>query len=276
MIGTLGALPNIAQLLRPSDAPDASQDAPESRSETALPALESRGLGRFGALPFDLVPRPVQAPGGAERGHGSDHPRYGGLTQVSPGELSQLRAERFEQSVEHSLSFEVTTREGDRVTLQFEQLDYAGYAANTTRFESAQASQRAVSMSVVGDLSESELAAIDRAVQSASELASRFFGGDLSTPAEVLASLDFDSAELSTFALDMRQAQSLELTQVYQPAQSRLSGLASRNTGIADLLQALGDGQRRMIEALGEVLDAPSAASLTRGLVPELIAPVRF
>ncbi len=276
MIGALDALPNIAQLLRLSDEPDSAQEAASQRPDAALQAPDSQGFGRFGALPFDLVPRPVHALGAAERGHGSDHARHGPLHQVSAGDLRNLRAERFEQSVEHSLSFEVTTREGDRVTLHFEQLDYAGYAAGATRFESAQASQRAVSMSVVGELSESELAAIDRAVQSASELASRFFGGDLSSPAEVLASLDFDSAELSTFALDMRQAQSLELTQVYQPAQSRLTGLASRNSGIADLLEALGDGQRHMIEALGEVLDAPSAASLTRGLVPELIAPVRL
>ena len=272
MIDALGGLPNLAHLLRSEAGASAAENHRPENTPQDTPSVQSL-LGRFGPLPAGLAPLPVSAAERSLESPALDSARRGPLQNLDAQSFGRLSAQRFEAAESSALSFELTTQDGDRITFQFEQLDYQRYAEAGGNSEAVALTERAVTMSVVGDLSSDELAAIDQAIASVTDLAGRFFGGDLSQPAAVLAGLDIDAGQLAEFSLNLTQTQSAELTRVFEPAANRLSGIAARQPGVGELLEQLGEGQRRFIDSLSQVLDAPSAVGLARGIVPELISP---
>ena len=272
MIDALGGLPNLAHLLRSETGASATENLRAEDTSSDVPSIQSL-LGRFGPLPAGLAPLPVSAVERTLDSPAQDIARRGPLQNLDAQSFGRLTAQQFAAAERSALSFELTTQDGGRVSFQFEQLDYQRYAEAGGNSESAALTERAVTLSVVGDLSPDELAAIDQAIASVTDLAGRFFGGDLSQPAAVLAGLDIDAGQLAEFSLNMTQTQSAELTRVFEPAASRLSGIAARQPGVGELLEQLGEGQRRFIDSLSEVLDASSAVGFARGIVPELISP---
>jgi|GEM_PF-3342926 len=181
------------------------------------------------------------------------------------------RAARFmaySERNETGFSLELRTREGDVVSLNFRQLDYrsAAQADGTSVVE--QGLERMVNMSVTGDLSNAELAAIDRLLAQVTEEASSFFEGDLLATAARLSSLDFDSQQLASFALDFTRTSQRELTQVYTGSNRSLSDLARQDSGVASLLEMLASTQRRLMDEARALFDAPSAARFSRTVVP--------
>ncbi len=173
---------------------------------------------------------------------------------------------------ETEFSLELRTREGDVVSLNFRQLDYRSSAQGNGTSVSEQGLDRMVNMSVTGDLSDAEFAAIDRMLAQVTEEAASFFEGDLLATAARLTSLDFDSEQLASFSLDFTRTSQIELTQVYTDSNQSLSDLASRDGGVASLLEMLASTQRQLMEEAKVLFDAPSAAKFARSLVPELFS----
>lgn len=173
---------------------------------------------------------------------------------------------------ETEFSLELRTREGDVVSLNFRQLDYRSSAQGNGTSVSEQGLDRMVNMSVTGDLSDAEFAAIDRLLAQVTEEAASFFEGDLLATAARLTSLDFDSEQLASFSLDFTRTSQIELTQVYTDSSQSLSDLASRDSGVASLLEMLASTQRQLMEDAKVLFDAPSAAKFARSLVPELFS----
>jgi hypothetical protein len=186
------------------------------------------------------------------------------------------KAASFSSYSEHNeteFSLELRTREGDVVALNYRQLDYRSSAQSSNGASvNEQALERMVSMSVTGDLSDAEFAAIDRMLAQVTAEAASFFEGDLLGTAARLTSLDFDSEQLASFALDFTRTSQIQLTQVYTDSSQSLSDLASRDSGVASLLEMLAATQRRLMEEAKVLFDAPSAAKFARSLIPELFS----
>ena len=173
---------------------------------------------------------------------------------------------------ETEFSLELRTREGDVVSLNFRQLDYRSSARGNGASVSEQGLERMVNMSVTGDLSDAELAAIDRMLAQVTEEAASFFEGDLLATAARLMSLDFDSEQLASFALDFTRTSQIELTRVYSDSSQSLSDLASRDSEVASLLEMLASTQRQLMEDARVLFDAPSAAKFARSMIPEMFS----
>lgn len=185
------------------------------------------------------------------------------------------KAASFSSYSEHNeteFSLELRTREGDVVSLNFRQLDYRSSAQGNGASVSEQGLERLVNMSVTGDLSDAEVAAIDRMLNQVTDEAGSFFEGDLLATAARLTALDFDSEQLASFALDFTRTSQIQLTQVYTDSNQSLSDLASRDSGVASLLEMLAATQRQLMEDAKTLFDAPSAAKFARSLIPELFS----
>ena len=185
------------------------------------------------------------------------------------------KAASFSSYSEHNeteFSLELRTREGDVVSLNFRQLDYRSSAQGNGGSVSEQGLERLVNMSVTGDLSDAEFAAIDRMLNQVTDEAASFFEGDLLATGARLTALDFDSEQLASFALDFTRTSQIQLTQVYTDSNQSLSDLASRDSGVASLLEMLAATQRQLMEDARSLFDAPSSAKFARSLIPELFS----
>ncbi len=193
----------------------------------------------------------------------------------SPSELeNSLVSRSTSMREETSLSLELTTREGDVVSLNFRQADFASSETDQTGFSAQAGVERYVSMSVVGELSEEELSAIDGFIAKVAEEASELMDGDLGAAAMRLASMGFESDALASFALDFRQSSYQLMTSVYSPrGEQGLADLACRDCGIADFLRNIADMQRRLIDDAKSLFADVDAARLGRSVVP---AALRF
>ena len=169
-----------------------------------------------------------------------------------------------------SLAFELTTLEGDRVSVSVTQRADTAERFGSDGYESRSSLSEQVRIEVAGDLSAEESEALNRVLESVDELAQQFFaGGPLAEPAELLRSLDFDSSTLAEVSLNLRLEQRVEVAQTYVQGPSsaaQLEGLASRNSGVAELLERIGSAQLNMIEQLAAFLEPADASRFGRTL----------
>ncbi|MCP5179797.1 MAG: hypothetical protein H6993_07615 [Pseudomonadales bacterium] len=204
-----------------------------------------------------------------------------------PRRLQAMSAEQFNQAVsyrsstqhdETRLSLAVRTREGDVVTLQFRQADFALREQSADGELSASGFERSISLSVAGDLSAAEAAAVDGVLAQVADQLSALYSGDLNEAASKLANLDFGGDALASFALDFSRSTRQDVVQAYGgavPGDSVLAQLARGDAGVATLLDSLAWAQRDLMAGVASLFDAPSGVTLANGIVGSLIAPVR-
>lgn len=133
----------------------------------------------------------------------------------------------------------IRTRDGDELTLRFENVQQFTYNQQT-RFSSNRGSEgglpssqadqvsssasvlyqyfqrNGVSFTLEGELDEDELKSIADLVGRANDLADTFFGGDLDRAFEDAINLGFDEKELVGYALQLNSRQRAEMVQTYE------------------------------------------------------------
>lgn len=132
-----------------------------------------------------------------------------------------------------SFSFQLTTQQGDVVTLKFQN---SNAAYDATSFHSTAGQQRLsqssgvsasseLSFEVDGDLNDSELAAINALVQDVSGIAEDFFANDVEGAFEAALQLGFDGSQIASFNLNLQRSETTQYAQTYQRNQHpHLSG----------------------------------------------------
>lgn len=205
-------------------------------------------------------------------------PRKADKNHVATSEQGRLMASKmqFERAYQYSetMSLQLTTREGDKVTLDFRQM-YAEYQSykqeqqseqgpNGVRyFESREmmemtAFEERFAFSVEGDLNEDELAAIFNVFEQVDSLANDFFGGNLESALQKAMELEIDYGQLQSMSLNLTQT-STEVIRYQQEAMSQYQGVqngadaANQNAGanMSDLPPYLQQWQS-VIERLDE------------------------
>ncbi|MDX1347762.1 MAG: hypothetical protein R3189_05885 [Thiomicrorhabdus chilensis] len=179
--------------------------------------------------------------------------------------LSTSAMQHMEQAYQYSetMSLQLTTREGDQVSVDFRQL-YAQYQSFKSEqqaeqgpegvryFESREtmevtAFEERFAFSVQGELNEDELKAVFEVFEQVDGLANEFYNGDLEVAMQKAMELDMDSSQLQSLQLNMTQStvvasryqqsamaqyEAMQREASLQPASE---GEASENAKISDL-----------------------------------------
>jgi hypothetical protein len=202
------------------------------------------------------------------------------IERAEPTEFRKFRLQQFQASTETALKLELETREGDRIVLDFSQVE----ALSRTRLrgrdddggrvryqETAQSLERLVNIEISGDISEEERAAIDAVFDRVLEVANSFFGASTEAALNKVRDMEIDTETLLDFSLKMSQKRSIEATRAYADADAGLERLASRDVEVSRTLEYLGESQRGLVEEAREVLDDRSAAKMVRSLLPAML-----
>ncbi|VAW45029.1 hypothetical protein MNBD_GAMMA04-653, partial [hydrothermal vent metagenome] len=141
------------------------------------------------------------------------------------GKMAAARMTQFESMYQYSesMSLQLTTREGDTVSIDFRQLytEYQAYRheqstqsapSGVRYFESKEAMESTsfeeqFAFSVNGDLNEDELKAIFDVFEQVDKLANRFFNGDIEKALSQAMALEIDFGQLQSFQLNLTQTE---------------------------------------------------------------------
>lgn len=161
----------------------------------------------------------------------------------------------YEAAQQNSFEFTVTTRDGDRVTIQssaLRSLVQENASFTTAGGASGEYSQYAYGedlqfqLEVDGELDSGEVKALQELLSQVNDLAEDFFSGDVTAAFDAALSLGYNESEISSFALNLSQTSVQRATSAYQ-AVGALPG-----SGIGSLgqqLQPLGNFARGLVEA---------------------------
>lgn len=128
-----------------------------------------------------------------------------------------ITAEQASWQQNNQMSMQILTRDGDKVTVSFQH-----HAAMQSSFSAGGASFSAFSnqqfeISVNGQLDDNERQALNDLFDQVGKLGDQFFGGDLGAALESALSLGYNTRELASFSLDLRQSSFAQRTRQYQP-----------------------------------------------------------
>ena len=164
-------------------------------------------------------------------------------------------------SSKQSFEFELTTRDGDKVTINVSQSNASHDAVSvnnsgdesTTTFSSSRLSESGYSISVQGNLDEGEMSAIDSLMKKLTDVSDKFFSGDTQGALDKVSNLGYNTSEIASFSLDLNTVQQTRETAVYQQV-----GGTSQNASINQLIQPLQDYASKLGEAHQQFIDSLS------------------
>ncbi|WP_051678461.1 hypothetical protein [Thiomicrospira pelophila] len=193
------------------------------------------------------------------------------VKRLDHASMSAASMQRYQGSYHYSntMSMQLTTREGDQVTVDFRQL-YAQYQEFSHQqaseegpkgvryFESREAMEMTAfeerfGISVQGDLNEEELGAIFDVFEQVDQLANNFYNGDIEKAFEQAMNLQVDFGQIQSFSLDMTRSEmrtvSYQQAAVAQYQQVQNSNDKQGQVGVKDLPPYL-QGWQSAIERL--------------------------
>lgn len=187
---------------------------------------------------------------------------------------ASINSYRSEYQREESLSFSLTTRDGDTVQISLANALNArfGYDSASAGGASIESYAGRISggsdflLQVDGDLDEGELEAINNLVAQVDELAQSFFAGDFDQAFAYAQEIGFDSSELASFSLDL----SLSETQVTQASSVQTNAYRDQAAQGASL-----EPLRQSFAPFGELLSNFNAGEpLAKFNIDELVKPI--
>lgn len=144
------------------------------------------------------------------------------LSQAERSEQPRAFAGQSQLSVANSLSLEVFTRDGDKVTVSFSQSESRSASFAPGQLNLSSSSQSGYELSVEGNLDEDEKEALTSLFDSVQDLSERFFSGDLGGALEQAFELGFDGNELASLSLNLTQQTFASSTRAYSDIQPQL------------------------------------------------------
>jgi hypothetical protein len=151
--------------------------------------------------------------------------------------------------------FEVTTKEGDKVTINAS----ASYGANVNRsgntLTASYSESQAFSLSIEGDLNEEELNSISNLLSKVNTLAEQFYAGDIESAFNQAHNLGLDDNQIAGYALNLSQAiievaSYEQATTERQAASDQQAKIAPNPLGVE--FNPLGDFISNLLDALDE------------------------
>lgn len=167
-----------------------------------------------------------------------------------PASSSYLGYGNYEYGRAREFSFELTTKEGDKVTIKAAtseglaiEAGRAGRGNNSvSALNASYSASQSFSLSIEGELNEDELSAINDLLGRVNDLAGQFFAGNLDTAFDQAMNLGYDAEQIGGFSLNLAQAEIQQVTQAYQTFEpNRGAGNFDKPNLLADQLLPLGN-----------------------------------
>lgn len=169
---------------------------------------------------------------------------------------ASLRQGSYEYASASQFSFELTTAEGDKVTIKASAS--LGMSVRQGAGDAGVSSSESMSFQVEGDLSDVELKAINDLLGHVNELAGQFFSGNLDEAFAQAVNLGYDESQIAKFALNLAQVEIEQVVDVPDEAEVAAAQLAAQSSdqpvALPDELYPLGN----FIKTLLASLDIPS------------------
>lgn len=185
-------------------------------------------------------------------------------THVGYGNYEYGRAREF--------SFELTTKEGDKITIKASSSEGLAIEAargknSVSEVKVSYSASESFSLSVEGELSDEELGAINDLLGRVNNLASEFFNGDIDLAFEQAMNLGYDAQQIARFSLNLAQAEIQQVTQAYQAFEPHQTGASdNRPQLLVDQLLPLGNFIKDLIASV----DRASEFSEPKRLISDL------
>lgn len=192
-------------------------------------------------------------------------------TVLSSGVSASLQPRgNYDYASASQFSFELITAEGDKVTIRASASTGVSGQYGADGYDVGVSSSQSVSFSVDGELSQSELKAINDLLGRVNDLAGQFFAGNLDEAFDQAVNLGYDESQIGSFALDLVQVDiqlvpeatdtsATETPTDAVPEQSDSSSLLS----LSDQLYPLGNFIKRLLDAL----ELPASIDDPKGLL---------
>ncbi len=180
-----------------------------------------------------------------------------------------------ESATRDSFAFEVTTRDGDRVTVRMEGQRYSGLAASYTEVDgnrTGEASAASVlsgrySFTVEGSLDEEERSELTALFGKVQDISGRFFDGDIQGAFRTAQSLNLGGDELASFSLNLSATRMVSAA-AYESI-SREPSANSRMRPLGGLARQIQEVSR---ESAGKGLGSPRVEGLMQKLLDDMQA----
>ncbi|WP_039913793.1 DUF5610 domain-containing protein [Cellvibrio mixtus] len=182
---------------------------------------------------------------------------------------SYLGYGNYEYGRAREFSFELTTKDGDKVTIKATSSEglaveagRAGRGNNSVgALNASYSSSESFSVNVEGDLSEEELGAINDLLGRVNDLAGQFFAGNLDSAFEQAINLGYDDEQIATFSLNLAQAEIQQVTQAYQSVGPARGTDDSKPNLLSEQLLPLGNFIKDLLDSLDKasIFDQPQA-----------------
>jgi hypothetical protein len=201
------------------------------------------------------------------------------VPEFLPATSSYLGYGNYEYGRAREFSFELTTKEGDKVTIKATSSE--GLAVEAARagrgnnsvgaLNASYSSSQSFSLSIEGELNEDELGAINDLLGRVNDLASEFFEGDLDVAFDQAMNLGYDAEQIGSFALNLAQAEIQQVTQAYQTFEpSRADGNSGKPELLADKLLPLGNFIKDLLASLDRAAEFNEPKSLLANMAEKV------
>ena len=188
-----------------------------------------------------------------------------------PAASSYLGYGNYEYGRAREFSFELTTKEGDKVTIKASSSEglaveagRAGRGNNSVgALNASYSASQSFSLFIDGELSEEELGAINDLLGRVNNLAGEFFAGDLDVAFEQAMNLGYDAQQIASFSLNLAQVEIQQVTQAYQAFEpSQTDGSGDSPQLLVDQLLPLGNFIKDLLASLDRASEFSEPKSL--------------
>jgi Domain of unknown function (DUF5610) len=201
------------------------------------------------------------------------------VPEFLPATSSYLGYGNYEYGRAREFSFELTTKEGDKVTIKATSSEglaveagRAGRGNNSvSALNASYSSSQSFSLSIEGELSEDELGAINDLLGRVNDLASEFFEGDLDIAFDQAMNLGYDAEQIGGFSLNLAQAEIQQVTQAYQTFEpNRAADNSGKPQLLADQLLPLGNFIKDLLASLDRAEEFNEPKSLLSNMAEKV------
>lgn len=187
-----------------------------------------------------------------------------------PATSSSVGYGNYEYGRAREFSFELTTKEGDKITIKASSSEGLALEAGRGKagvLNGSYSSSQSFSLSVEGNLNEDELSAINDLLGRVNDLAGQFFAGNLDAAFAQAMNMGYEAEQIGSFSLNLAQAEIKQVTQAYQAFEpNRAVGGAGAPKLLIDQLLPLGN----FIKDLLASVERASEFSEPKSILPNI------
>lgn len=179
-------------------------------------------------------------------------------------EMEQVKEYAAEYANTQDFTFELTTADGDTISITANRTSSTSASSQGeegglgnglskglgTSASNTQNSQQ-FTFAIEGELDEGEIEAINDVMNQVMSLSEQFYNGDVGAAYQAALELDYDSSEISTYALQLKQTESYTVAAIYDDIGANSDpSTSSAATDLNTLLEEIGNYTQQLLQEL--------------------------